>query len=158
MPELVGTCTLREKLQNIPPGSWSGSSYGKANVSRARSLGLTGNYLISGTSAKIMNPSDWVIKENQENISSLEIKVTKHISNDLIKRYKKIALQRVRVERLDDGTWYAELIGFPGVWANDEKSEKNALKALDEVLEDWIVIKIEMNDGDIPIIDGIDLN
>jgi predicted RNase H-like HicB family nuclease len=158
MHEVSGTSTLRKNPQIIPPLVWNDSFYEKANVSRMRSRGPAGKYLFSGTGAKIMNPSNWVVEENQTNISSFEIEITKDIPYELVEKYKKIAMQTAKVGQLDDGTWYAELPGFPGVWATDENSKENAMIALEEVLEDWVVIKIEMNDGDIPIVDGIDLN
>lgn len=105
-----------------------------------------------------MNESNWIINETQPDINSFEIEITKDIPYELIQKYKKIAVKTAKVKKLDDGTWYAELPGFPGVWATDETSKENALIALEEVLEDWIVIKIEVNDRDIPIVDGIDLN
>jgi predicted RNase H-like HicB family nuclease len=156
MYEISGTSTLKKKSKTIPPIDWNESFYEKANVSRMRSIGPLGTHLFSSTGAN-MNPSNWVA-ENQADISSFEIEITKDLEYKLIEKYKKLAMQAAKVKQLDDGSWYAELPGFPGVWADDEKSAENALGALEEVLEDWIVIKIEMNDGDIPILDGIDLN
>lgn len=155
MHEFSGTSTLKKKPKTMPP-VWNESFYEKANVSGMRSIGQVGTHLFSSTGAKIMNPF-WVA-ENQADISSFEIEITKNIQYELIGKYKKLAMQAAKVEQLDDGSWYAELPGFPGVWADDEESAGNALSTLEEVLEDWIVLKIEMNDRDIPIIDEIDLN
>ena len=158
MHEFSGTSTPKKKSKIMPPLVWNDSFYEKANVSRIKYRDPEGKNLFSGTGAKIMNPSSWVVEENQTNIDSFEIEITKDIPYELIEKYKKIAMKTAKVGQLDDGTWYAELPGFPGVWATDENSKQNAVIALEEVLEDWIVIKIEMNDGDIPILDEIDLN
>jgi len=158
MCAVSATSTSKKKSQKIPLFVWNDSFYEKANVSRIRSRGPSDKVLFSGTGARIMNESNWIIKEIQRDINSFEIEITKNIPYELIEKYKKIAVKTARIEQLDDGTWYAEIPGFPGVWATDETSRENAVIALEEVLEDWIVIKIEVNDRDIPILDGIDLN
>ncbi|MFZ5453816.1 MAG: type II toxin-antitoxin system HicB family antitoxin [Thermodesulfobacteriota bacterium] len=158
MPAISATSTARKKFQRSPQITWSNWLYEQANVSRMRSMGPSEITFFSVTGARIMNESNWIINETQPDINSFEIEITKDIPYELIQKYKKIAVKTAKVKKLDDGTWYAELPGFPGVWATDETSKENALIALEEVLEDWIVIKIEVNDRDIPIVDGIDLN
>jgi predicted RNase H-like HicB family nuclease len=88
----------------------------------------------------------------------IEIKTSKILPYNLLRRYIKGAMLQAQVKKINDGTWYAELPGFPGVWANDEISAKKATKTLTEVLEGWLLLKIEDEDKDIPIIDQIDLN
>ena len=52
---------------------------------------------------------------------------------------------------------YLEIPDFEGVWASGEDM-RECLNELDEVLLDWLLLKIEDEDKDIPLIDGIDLN
>jgi predicted RNase H-like HicB family nuclease len=75
----------------------------------------------------------------------------------LIKRYAMLAALRADTERLDDGSWYAEIPGFPGVWAQGG-SESEAIKEIETVVRDWTVLKILDKDKDLPVIGMIDLN
>jgi predicted RNase H-like HicB family nuclease len=73
----------------------------------------------------------------------------------MILEYMNKAIERSSYKKLDDGTWFAEISGFDGVWANSETVE-SCRKELLEVLEEWLLLKI--HDGDqIPPIDGIQL-
>jgi predicted RNase H-like HicB family nuclease len=79
------------------------------------------------------------------------------VSVVLVKRYAKSAVRYAQVKWLDSGEVFAEIQGFQGVWAKGD-TEADALKELEEVVEDWVSLKIEDKDGDLPIVDGIDLN
>lgn len=66
--------------------------------------------------------------------------------------YIHIALDRAKYKILDDGKYFGEIPGLKGVWA-EGKTLVACQKELQEVLEDWIVIKL--HDGDnLPKIDG----
>ena len=69
--------------------------------------------------------------------------------------YIQKALEKALYKSLDDGTWFAEIPGFEGVWANANTVEgcRNDLK---EVLEEWLVLKIRDRDP-IPQIEGIEI-
>ncbi len=70
--------------------------------------------------------------------------------------YIQRALEKAEYKRLEDMTWFAEIPGFEGVWANGESVEK-CRKELMEVLEEWLLLKVK--DGDaIPIIEGIEMS
>jgi predicted RNase H-like HicB family nuclease len=71
-------------------------------------------------------------------------------------QYCKAAIERARLERLDDDSWYAEIPGFPGVWANEATPEQ-CRQVLREVLEEWLALKLEDADDDIPVLAGINL-
>ncbi len=65
--------------------------------------------------------------------------------------YINKALEKAKYKQLDDQSWFAEIDGFEGVWANSETVEI-CRKELVEVLEEWILLKIK--DGDnIPELD-----
>ena len=71
-------------------------------------------------------------------------------------KYIQVALEKAEYKRLDDGTWYAEILGFEGVWANSTSVEE-CRKELIEVLEEWLILKLK--DGDtIPVVNDIDIN
>ncbi len=36
----------------------------------------------------------------------------------MITEYVKAALKKATYKKLEDETWYAEIVGFEGVWAN----------------------------------------
>ncbi|MBI4120128.1 MAG: type II toxin-antitoxin system HicB family antitoxin [Parcubacteria group bacterium] len=54
-------------------------------------------------------------------------------------------LKKARYELLGDGTYYGEIPGLRGVWAN-AKNLENCRNELREVLEGWLLLKI--SDGD----------
>ena len=69
--------------------------------------------------------------------------------------YIQKALEKAEYKKLDDGTWFAEVSGFQGVWANGNKVEE-CRRELQEVLEEWLVLKIKDNDP-IPEIEGAEI-
>jgi predicted RNase H-like HicB family nuclease len=79
------------------------------------------------------------------------------ITEPLVWQYATLAVRRAKLRHLESGTLFAEIEGFPGVWAQGA-SEKEALETLEEVLLDWLHLKIEDGDRDIPPIGSIDLN
>jgi len=73
----------------------------------------------------------------------------------MLSQYMSRALERVTYKQLDDRTWFAEILGFTGVWANAPTVEACRSELLG-VLEEWLLLKL--HDGDpIPVIDGIEL-
>ena len=69
--------------------------------------------------------------------------------------YAQKALEQANYKRLEDGTWFADIPGFEGVWANGTRVE-DCRRELIEVLEEWLMLKLR--DGDpIPAVDGIEL-
>ena len=60
------------------------------------------------------------------------------------------AMKEAVIERLEDGIFFAEIPPCPGVWA-DGKNEKECLTTLQEVLEDWLLFKLQDRDNDISI-------
>ena len=53
----------------------------------------------------------------------------------MIFEYCQKAIERAEYKKLDDGTWYAEVPGFKGVWAN-AKTVEDCRKELISVLEE----------------------
>jgi predicted RNase H-like HicB family nuclease len=87
----------------------------------------------------------------------LEIRYGRPLPVQLIKTYAMLAAQRAETERLPDGTWYAEIRNFPGVWAQGD-SEEEAIKDVETVVRDWTLLKIQDKDRNLPIIAEINLN
>jgi len=67
--------------------------------------------------------------------------------------YIQKALKKAEYKILDNGTWFAEIPGFEGLWANAKTVEECRLE-LQEVLEEWLILKIRDRDP-IPEIEGI---
>ena len=80
-----------------------------------------------------------------------------YIPSELLARYVAVAMQAAIPRKLEGETWYADLPNFPGVWA-DGPAPKQCLDTLEEVLRDWLFLKIVDQDRDIPVVDTIDLN
>lgn len=75
----------------------------------------------------------------------------------MIGEYIRATMKRARYEILeDDGTFYGEIPGFDGVWANAETLE-GCREELEEVLEGWIVLSLSKN-LPLPTVDGISLD
>jgi predicted RNase H-like HicB family nuclease len=70
--------------------------------------------------------------------------------------YIRAAMRRARYEILpDDGTFYGEIPGFDGVYANADTLEA-CREELEEVLEEWILFRVSRN-LPLPIADRIQL-
>jgi len=64
-------------------------------------------------------------------------------------------MRRATYEILSDGTFYGEIPGFQGVYAN-AKTLEDCREELREVLEGWIVLGLRMGHL-LPVVDGIEL-
>jgi len=69
--------------------------------------------------------------------------------------YIQKALRKAEYKLLDNGTWFAEIPGFEGIWANGQTVEECRIE-LQEVLEEWLVLKIRDRDP-IPEIEGAEI-
>ena len=58
----------------------------------------------------------------------------------MIIEYCQNAIENAEYRKLDDGTWFSEIPGFEGVWANGDSVEI-CRKELIEVLEEWLILK-----------------
>ena len=75
----------------------------------------------------------------------------------MLTEYIRAAMGRARYEILeDDGSFYGEIPGFDGVWANAETLE-DCRDELEEVLEGWIVLSLSKN-LPLPTVDGVSLH
>jgi len=59
----------------------------------------------------------------------------------MISDYIRNKLKTASYKILKDGTYFGEIKGIKGVWANTKTLEK-CREELKEVLEDWIVVQI----------------
>ena len=59
--------------------------------------------------------------------------------------YINAAMARARYKLIDDGTYFGEVPGLQGIWAN-AKALEACREELQEVLEDWLIVKLR--DGD----------
>lgn len=66
------------------------------------------------------------------------------------------ALEKAEYKKLEDGTWFAEIPGFEGVWANGKTVEESR-KELVDVLEEWLILKLRDKDP-IPSVKGYEIN
>jgi predicted RNase H-like HicB family nuclease len=74
----------------------------------------------------------------------------------MLTRYIREAMKRARYKTLEDGSWFGEIPGLVGVWAN-EPSRSECRAVLQEVLEEWLILKIR-DDDPIPRIGRIGLS
>jgi len=72
-------------------------------------------------------------------------------------QYLSAALRGAEYEDIeDDGTVFATIPGFDGLWAN-APTRSSARKELFSVLEGWVLLGLAHHHH-IPVVDGIDLN
>lgn len=74
----------------------------------------------------------------------------------ILSEYVRAAMNDAKFKTLGNGTIYGEIPDCPGVWAN-EKDLEQCRYVLQEVLEEWIVLKLREHDP-LPRLKGIDLN
>ncbi len=71
--------------------------------------------------------------------------------------YIRAAMKRAHYEILsDDGSFYGEILGLQGVYANAATLEE-CREELESVLEDWILLGLQLG-HELPMVEGIDLN
>lgn len=74
----------------------------------------------------------------------------------MLNQYIQAALRQAKYEILaDDGSFYGEIPGFQGVYANAEMLE-DCRNELVEVLEEWIFFRISRN-LPLPVVNGLRL-
>src|SRR5207244_390554 len=74
----------------------------------------------------------------------------------MITDYINAAMKRAIAEPIGDGSYFAEIPGFVGVWGNAPTAE-GSLADLRGALESWIALGLRLN-HDFPEVDGMDLS
>ena len=69
--------------------------------------------------------------------------------------YIRAAMKQAKYELLPDGTFYGEIPGLSGVYANTGTLEA-CREELQEILEEWIVLGLRLGHR-LPAVDGITL-
>ena len=74
----------------------------------------------------------------------------------MLTKYIQAAMRKAKYEILpDDGSFYGEIPGFDGVYANAETLER-CREELEEILEEWLLLGIARNHP-LPVVGGIEL-
>ncbi|MBI4478886.1 MAG: type II toxin-antitoxin system HicB family antitoxin [Acidobacteria bacterium] len=74
----------------------------------------------------------------------------------MLSNYIQAAMRQAKYEILpDDKTFYGEIPGFEGVYANADRLEA-CRDQLGEVLEEWILLRVARN-LPLPAVEGIEL-
>jgi predicted RNase H-like HicB family nuclease len=74
----------------------------------------------------------------------------------MLSEYICAAMHRATYKLLDDQTFFGEVPGCEGVWANEDTLEA-CRDELRSALEDWLLLGVYLH-HEIPVLDGIDLN
>lgn len=64
----------------------------------------------------------------------------------MLSEYIDTQLKKARYKILDDGTYFGEIPGLQGVWANAKRLE-NCRRELQSVLEGWLLLKLRDKDS-----------
>jgi predicted RNase H-like HicB family nuclease len=89
--------------------------------------------------------------------SKIEPNTARYVPQGTFARYVHGAMKLATFEKMEDGSYISEVPGFSGVWGTGDIL-KDCLDNLDEVLREWLLLKIKDCDTDIPIIENINLN
>ena len=81
--------------------------------------------------------------------------VSLYEGDEMLTEYIQAALRKANYKKLEDDSWFVEIPGFQGVWANGETVEE-CRHELCEVLEEWLILKIKDNDP-IPVVDQFEI-
>ena len=74
----------------------------------------------------------------------------------MLTNYIRAAMHRARYEILpSDNSFYGEIPGFDGVYANTDTLEA-CRDELEEVLEEWILLRVSKH-LPLPVVDGIEI-
>jgi predicted RNase H-like HicB family nuclease len=74
----------------------------------------------------------------------------------MLTKYVQGAMRKAKYEILsDDNSFYGEIPGFDGVYANSDALEE-CREELEEVLEEWVLFRVSRNLS-LPVVDGIEL-
>ena len=73
----------------------------------------------------------------------------------MLTEYIRAAMRRATYQLLGDGTFFGEIPGFEGLWAN-ATTLGACREELQGALESWILVGIRFGD-ELPVVDGIDL-
>lgn len=60
----------------------------------------------------------------------------------MIEKFINDNLKKAKFKKLADGTYFGQISGRPGVWAN-AKNLTACRRELAEVLEDWFLVKVQ---------------
>ncbi len=63
----------------------------------------------------------------------------------MLTAYINEAMARANYKILEDGTYFGEITGLSGVWANESTLEE-CRRALQEVLEKWLLLRLRSNE------------
>jgi predicted RNase H-like HicB family nuclease len=73
----------------------------------------------------------------------------------MLTSYIREAMRLAQYEKLEDNTYYGEISGFDGVWANADSLDA-CREELQSVLEDWLILGLRMQHN-LPTVAGINL-
>jgi hypothetical protein len=74
----------------------------------------------------------------------------------LIARWVRLACAHARTRPVSRKSWVADIVAVPGAWF-EAPTNKAALAGLPSVVEEWVRMKLEDGDADIPRMEGLKL-
>ena len=74
----------------------------------------------------------------------------------MLASYMDRALEKAVYERMKDRSYWGEIPGLKGVWAN-RPTLAECRKELREALSDWIALRLKLG-LHVPVVEGMDLN
>ena len=79
----------------------------------------------------------------------------KDVMESMVEQWTKVAVSQATTESIKDPDgMVATIVGIDGPWAFGQTGEE-AIKELESVLIDWVTMKLEDGDKDIPHMEGV---
>ena len=97
---------------------------------------------------------DWVTTHSSDPHVSVEM--IEGIPASFVEMYAAMAVRHGRVSQLEDGAWFADVVGLDGAWG-EGASAAEALDELQIAIHGWVAVKLRIG-APVPPIDGLDLN
>ena len=77
--------------------------------------------------------------------SGAQMRLGQGIIQGMLSRYIHQAMLRAKYKMIEDDSYFGQIPGLDGVWANERNLDK-CRQVLQEVLEEWLLLKLR--DGD----------
>jgi len=74
----------------------------------------------------------------------------------VLTEYLQAAMRHAEYEHLDDGDWYAHILGLVGLWAS-AKTVEDTRNDLFSALEDWLYLNAYIAQLKLPEFDGVSI-
>lgn len=92
----------------------------------------------------------------QDSKPLVDVELIAGVPKQMLHDYAEAAVRHARSQEIEPGQWFAEILGFQGLWGEGSTLEMAELDLLAAV-PGWVELRIKAG-GRVPELDGFDLN